>query len=1193
MYIIQELNLIVNKHPKSQLLMMFMAEIYLQKLENIPKTLEFVRRLEALNLFLSIRNSLEFIYQRLEGTYLEKNFDSETQYGFSQYFKCYVITSHYKDVLLQETKKHLEFWTNIQKQEVRVKTLLDLSQEIDLLNLKAKKIFQENKNNFANNLTSSILLCAVYLNNVRDFHFEAIKLLNQFHKLHSKEHLKNEFDTVSGTSAVVLISLDRTKAGRIIEASGSIESLFNLRKTEIIGKRIEKLFPTMIAKQYQSYIQQYSKAPPHKLDLKEETYGKTTKDDIFQLEAQFKLYPYTNKEVIIFLLLKKVSNPLPVLIVNHDGIITDCSCSLRISLQNESVNVGTFKSVQNFILSFEIANIAINQVYNKEILSPKRESTLLTQDNFTKFDNQVTSSRPLLSIEGGVTTEYNKTIQTEIESPTIPNRVLHSRSIRILPTFKAKKICERYLKGRKVMIFTRDFENKGKLVGEMQITPYLVGDQVYKVIKLTNIKRETPSLIEEKGEEPPTQDDDSVQSIDSPGFQKSPKQIQNPNTPIKRFAILKQTLDAFIDNEKEENQDSKSETEENEMIHENTRNIKHLELNIDNANGFIVSHNQRESLIISTIRQLTTRKNPQSVLFCLRIVAIFLALSIIILSIVKLVTSRSSIKNIEGGIHIVYTATLRLQSSINSWLWGLILVTNTFPIEDISLYLRMELSKITNYNDDLQNYYSLSTDQSTIRKMFDKNIKMWSISEEGIPIFNAMDTFTASDYIVQQYLPLSLVTDVLQVYSFEDLPFTFNNTVNDYLLVSENIISETSAFLPIEASKGLRNLKIVLIIQLLLITMLASVFIAIAGILSKGYQKLCRALIKTREDAIIFRISQLQKVQSLLEDDIERKGFIEEAYGLFNENKNQEGEKEGTKMIRNKTYNMTSMNKHLAKLVVLSIFFLPIFIGFIVVTVIRSNDTFNELGSFAEQVSILSAACTQSSLIMSSAVYESLFWDIPSMLVRHQKPAHQLVETLEEFGNLNLKLVSTFLTKPKQGVDPLIEDVFQRDVCGYVEGDQALEECLNGTNYQTFGLLQLNTQYYTTLTTMMTILGTITDFPTAIEIFDSKKEEVIGVRSTLEIIYPFLISHVLNRFASQINDAEYHEIWFCLTACLFIIIYMIFVFAKPLKDLKRIDLGRRKILKVMPLQMIQDNKALKFYLTQDFKKEIESIQNIL
>jgi len=58
-------------------------------------------------------------------------------------------------------------------------------------------------------------------------------------------------------------------------------------------------------------------------------------------------------------------------------------------------------------------------------------------------------------------------------------------------------------------------------------------------------------------------------------------------------------------------------------------------------------------------------------------------------------------------------------------------------------------------------------------------------------------------------------------------------------------------------------------------------------------------------------------------------------------------------------------------------------------------------------------------------------------------------------------------------------------------------------------------------------------------------------------------------------------------------IYTVFLYLKPLKDFQKVDIGRRKILKIIPVNVFQENKALKFYLLQDFTNEIEEIKSVL
>jgi len=229
-YILEELHNMLNKFPKNTLLLVFMSEFCLEKLANIPKALEFIRKLESFSLSPSMHSSLQHIYMRLNETYCRENLNSESRLELSRYFKTYALTNSLKKTMIQEISKHLDFWHNMQQQTILAKSLMDISEEIDLLFARIQKTFQDNSSSFTRDLTSSLLLYGVYLSNIRQSGFEASKYIRDFQKLYSNFSSKNKLDIASGNTAVVILSLDKIKAGQILDASGSVEVYFISRK---------------------------------------------------------------------------------------------------------------------------------------------------------------------------------------------------------------------------------------------------------------------------------------------------------------------------------------------------------------------------------------------------------------------------------------------------------------------------------------------------------------------------------------------------------------------------------------------------------------------------------------------------------------------------------------------------------------------------------------------------------------------------------------------------------------------------------------------------------------------------------------------------------------------------------------------------------------------------------------------------
>jgi len=288
---------------------------------------------------------------------------------------------------------------------------------------------------------------------------------------------------------------------------------------------------------------------------------------------------------------------------------------------------------------------------------------------------------------------------------------------------------------------------------------------------------------------------------------------------------------------------------------------------------------------------------------------------------------------------------------------------------------------------------------------------------------------------------------------------------------------------------------------------------------------------------------------------------------------------------------MNMMHKFLMKRVILALIFMPILIGLFTVTLVKSISTFYSLASVNDQISVLTKGAYQSNVAMGHLIYATLFQFTPSMLLENKPPYDQVNETISDLSNLNIRLINKFLNEPEE-VDPLIKDVLQSNTCDYLN-PQSMALCYYSTNGQKMGLLSINTDYYNTIYGVKTAMKTRSSYSTLITLLGKVLEKVVGEMTALEDIYPFLIQHVVDKFTDTTDSAKSDEIKFFVVICLVIAMFAGYIFWKPLKDMRKADIGRRKILKIIPLHILQENKGFKFYLMQDFKREIDDIRSIM
>ena len=242
------------------------------------------------------------------------------------------------------------------------------AEAIDQLYVKIQASFRRHDEELRVSFPLLTLMKAVYLNSVRTQPLQGEKVLSNFKAFRSHLDKKSTFDIHSKDTGVVIISLERYKPSKITYASGSIENMFNYKRTHLVGCKFENLFPVFIAKHYQNILQQYVKSPDHKFDYKTETIGATVDGHLFELEVQICQYSLTSQGISMIALLKRKSEFLSLLIANHNGDIVSVSERLKNRLVEQKVSVGSIVSVQSISRELGTINQAFNLIHKSECI---------------------------------------------------------------------------------------------------------------------------------------------------------------------------------------------------------------------------------------------------------------------------------------------------------------------------------------------------------------------------------------------------------------------------------------------------------------------------------------------------------------------------------------------------------------------------------------------------------------------------------------------------------------------------------------------------------------------------------------------------------------------------------------------------------------------------------------------------------
>ncbi|RZJ99666.1 MAG: hypothetical protein EOO43_26110, partial [Flavobacterium sp.] len=271
-------------------------------------------------------------------------------------------------------------------------------------------------------------------------------------------------------------------------------------------------------------------------------------------------------------------------------------------------------------------------------------------------------------------------------------------------------------------------------------------------------------------------------------------------------------------------------------------------------------------------------------------------------------------------------------------------------------------------------------------------------------------------------------------------------------------------------SKNINNLQLVLGLEIGAVGVLCVVLLVSSRLVIEQYQKLFRALVRIDENYITERLYQVQKMKTLLNEDIEIRGYgvsiLEEAKAGFSIRALEKAKvgksnvfRKGVFQKRSERLILRGMFIEIAKYLMISLIFIQIITALFIVSLSESLKNFRDSQDVTSQLSITTKAAYTSSVIISTVYMDMNYRNMSKMLVRNELPVAEIMKVITDFNNVNTDLVSVF-TKTGEGfTDPLINELFQNTICKYLAQDSTTQVyCANATNYGQLGVLAINSK---------------------------------------------------------------------------------------------------------------------------------------
>jgi len=674
--------------------------------------------------------------------------------------------------------------------------------------------------------------------------------------------------------------------------------------------------------------------------------------------------------------------------------------------------------------------------------------------------------------------------------------------------------------------------------------------------------------------------------------------VKKTNQEIKNFKKIQEIFDR---------QDKKAnENESSNLIQANQlqKVNSHYQESLRSLNG---AH-FRENKITSNLNLLCEKKRIRSITKVSIVVVYFVAFLVIALFSLNYFFSAQSFLRIKQGATIINTAGYRVLALTILWQSALAIYSRATGFRPYSTVVPENQILLLSYCNDLMNRDdSLQTslqdigNKDLIDIYFNKNIPVREPYANNTITSEFLDLFTANKILTNKYLYLARFqppTNIALLNNSLNVLFTLNNTVNEMLIESESQLEKTFNIMNnvVDDNKNL-------LIYLLVLEILAEAFVGISLLLiSKviigSYKKLFGALTNVRQISISKRIVELKSVYEGLSHNIESKELKTQIEASLEYLKTKR--KNSIHIIENYKNNYQRSqngNLKLKEFVIQTLRYLiraqvlvVLVIFFFIVSYLLYSSAFSTLQTMTNRLSLVLKLSYSYNLILGNFYYLTLFHNQTDFLFKNGLPGLQEDKMLSNLTFANNDLLNAFSNEKGAIEDPTIELFFKSTVCPYLTTKTYCESVTKG---YVLGLLSINNQvveqhafYYKLFKENPTLKNAGTVF----------SEYVIGAVPGMVVsknAYQFLREYLMQQFILKADEEQKKSLIRFIFYIIGLSVVTLLIQIMSINKSRRSDIGIRKILKVVALNLIPENKNFGFYLKNEFKGELEEIKQFI
>jgi len=1250
--IIQKLKKLSKKYSNSSTLELLQAKIYAKKIGNTSNALIHLSQLKNNKNSIQLNNAIEDLFNEIQ-QYYSKEYSNEELQIFSQ-FMYLEKADKFRETILLELNKHINIWEELSQQKINVKKISDLSWEIDklhhLLNKSWKEISQVLDKSFPSLYLIYFLYCDIILNK-SESKLESIK--NNYELSKKKGTFPKDFNIFSDKTAVILASIENDTLGIITDASNSVQNLFDIPKKSLIGQKIDVLLPRAIAQNHDKVIigSNQKGAPPNTTI---ETYAKTLDDYFFPVELKHSIYPYISKGLNLITQIKKIKNRELLVIVNSEEKIVDCSQEL-FEVFNLTKKDLDYTSINEICPTFHEIHLAFNidsDHFQNEMLSP--EESQVDKDDISSEDPKIQNTQfrnsPSEPHETGIETYRSTKIpfldhqDSDINSLGHTDRSNYNASAPthgkdlykqskfakeslLLQTSKSRReeLCNQLKNGIELVFYALQKNNnrnqdmvREALNFKVVIDSLELNEKFYKIIKF---KKFLPNFEKEmKDDQSPLKLEDSVNIKKNIILLKelTPKtsrsmtiiKSQGDSKLVKpsRFYTTKKIHGIFDQHDQDSDEFNHFHKADQNGEMENFRKV---DLNQESVSS-LSTFQYRGTKIASALEALYQKKRLRRVTKTSVFILYLAAIVVVCLFSLNYFFSSMSLNTIKQGAVILNDNGVRIFDLTLLWQSALAVYSRATGFRKSLAQVPTNQKFILDYTRDLLNQDEKI--QGSLQEIgnielmntyFSLDIEIWDYHKDNTINNGLINAFTANKILVNKYLLIANWNRSITLLNNNlDALLALNNSCNDVLIIEENQMTKTA-----EIIEGIGKDNATLLDYLLILEIMAEIFVGISLILIskvvlQSYKKLFGVLTNIKQSSISKRIAELSALKKCLQQNIESKEFQDEAEAFFEKTKKNFKAKSLDNEISSGNSNRRQHNSYVIKEFVLQLMkslvggqiLVIIMIVLFIISFFKYNIAFDDLQVMTRRISLTHKIASLNNLVMGNFYYLTMFYNDTQFLFKNSPPLLQQEQILSYLSNANNLILKEFTDHEKGIFDPTIQKLLQNTVCSFYVNNNTVNSqahCELATQGKLLGLLGLNDKIYQTHEFYFNLFLKNPTLENAKTVFDAYSLDSVSSMSASKNGYDFLKGYLFDLFIEQakkeIIDSKVRFILYLLALVISPILIQVF----SINKFQKFDIGIRKILKVISMNLIIHNKNFGFYLKNEFKKELEEVRQFI